>query len=101
MTAGEPSTTRPMAQAVVQPMVRRRRGFFGLLFKCGFLLYNGLMLVWLVGYWVKVGPQLDRLGGAASRAGGALGALLGTGVIVGFWAAGALILGLFVLLTRR
>ena len=79
---------------------RRKRGFFGVLFKYAFILYNLLMLAWLISYWVKVGGQLERMGDEAARAGGAIGATLGTGLIAVFWVAGAVVLGLFTLLTR-
>ena len=79
---------------------RRKRGVFGLVFKYVFILYNLAMLAWLLSYWVKVGAQLNQLADEASRAGGAIGATLGTGLIVAFWVAGAVVLGLFTLLTR-
>lgn len=44
--------------------------------------------------------MLNDAASDAERAGGAVGATLGTGVLVFFWVAGAVILGLFALLTR-
>ena len=79
---------------------RRKRGLFGLLFKYAFILYNLLMVGWLVSYWIQVGGQIERLTDGASRTGGAIGATLGTGLIAVFWVAGAVVLGLLVLLTR-
>ncbi|XEI31197.1 zinc ribbon domain-containing protein [Aeromonas veronii] len=76
-----------------------KRGFFGKLFKWGFILFNLLMVFWLVSYWGSVG---DMMQGAndAEKAGGVIGTTIGTGMIFGIWGFGDLILGLFVLLTR-
>ena len=78
---------------------RRRRGFFGLLLKYLFIVFNLAMLAWLISYWMTIGPKLSSLSGDAARLGGSIGATVGTGVIVGFWVAGAVVPGLFVLLT--
>ncbi|MGD0420645.1 MAG: hypothetical protein ABSA68_13880 [Xanthobacteraceae bacterium] len=59
------------------------------------------MLVWLVSYWVQVGDIVNRhAGSSAAQTGAALGATIGTGFIVSFWAAGDVILGLLTLLSR-
>lgn len=79
---------------------RRRRGFFGVFFKYGFILYNLAMGWWLVSYWIKVGGLLNNAADEATRTGGAVGAVLGTGMIATFWVAGAVVLGLFTLFTR-
>lgn len=84
---------------VVQRHVRKR-GFFGKLFKLLFIAFNILMLLWLGSYWLSVGGTINNAASDAERAGGAIGATLGTGMLVFFWVAGAVILGLFTLLTR-
>ena len=86
--------------SVIRPP-RRRRGFFGLLFKYGFILFNLAMAAWLLSYWVWAGQRLSQYTDAASQTGASIGITLGTGSILAFWAAGDVILGLFVLLTRR
>lgn len=77
----------------------RKRGFFGHVFKWLFILFNIGMLVWLIAYWNALGnmatPDSD-----AGKAGAAIGSVMGTGMLVFFWVAGAVILGLFTLLTR-
>ncbi|WP_406871594.1 hypothetical protein WHT83_14840 [Aminobacter sp. P9b] len=78
----------------------RKRGFFGHLFKWLFIIFNLLMLVWLVSYWVTAGQLLNEAASDAEKAGGAIGATLGTGMLVFFWVAGAVILGLFAMLSR-
>jgi hypothetical protein len=49
--------------------------------------------------WPAIGGHLSS-GNDAYRTGAAIGATIGTGMIFFFWAAGALITGLFALLTR-
>ena len=85
--------------AVVQREVRRR-GFFGHVFKLAFILFNILMAAWLVSYWVAVSETLQSAQSEAERAGGAIGTAMGTGMLVFFWVAGSVILGLITLLTR-
>ncbi|AXK79621.1 hypothetical protein DW352_03255 [Pseudolabrys taiwanensis] len=78
---------------------RRKRGFFGWLFLLLFVAFNVLMLVWLASYWIAIGPRMSE-GSAAAQAGSAIGATMGTGLILSMWTCGAIILGLFALLTR-
>lgn len=78
----------------------RQRGFFGHIFKWGFILFNCVMAFWLFWYWGEVGHMTSGATSDAARTGTVIGATIGSGLIVFFWAAGALILGLFALLTR-
>lgn len=78
----------------------RKRGILGKLAKWGFILFNVLMLVWLLSYWGSLGGMLNEQSSEASRAGTAVGGTIGTGVLVFFWLAGAVILGIMALLTR-
>jgi hypothetical protein len=78
----------------------RERGFFGWLFTIAFFCFNLLMAVWLFSYWASVGELMNNAGSDAARAGGAIGATLGTGMLLTFWMAGAIILGLLTLFTR-
>lgn len=77
----------------------RKRGFFGWVFLLIFFAFNALMIAWLLTYWGAIGGHLSS-GNDAYRTGAAIGATIGTGMIFFFWAAGALITGLFALLTR-
>ncbi|MGX9178109.1 hypothetical protein [Mesorhizobium sp. BHbdii] len=61
-----------------------------------FIIFNILMVLWLFSYWSKIGGMLDQ----TEKAGGAIGAAIGTGMLVFFWVAGDIILGLFTLMTR-
>jgi ABC-type phosphate transport system permease subunit len=78
----------------------RKRGFFGKVFKLLFILFNLAMALWLVSYWVTAGRLLTDAASDAEKAGGAIGATIGTGMLLFFWVAGAVILGLFTLFTR-
>lgn len=84
---------------IVQREVRKR-GFFGHAFKWLFILFNIAMAVWMVSYWVTAGEMVSSAQSEAERAGGAVGATLATGMLLFFWLCGAVILGLFVMLTR-
>ncbi|WP_296747310.1 hypothetical protein [Mesorhizobium sp.] len=83
---------------VVQREIRKR-GFFGHVFKWLFIIFNILMLLWLVGYWSQISGMIGH-GSDAEKAGGAIGAAIGTSMLLFFWVAGDIILGLFTLLTR-
>ena len=75
-----------------------KRGFFGQLFKWSFVIWNVLMLWWLIAGMKGVSEV--QATGKAEEAGRAVGAVLGGGVIIAIWVAGSVILGLFVLFTR-
>lgn len=77
----------------------RRRGVFGWLFLIAFWLFNATMAAWLVLGARAVSSKGVGLSGAEA-AGHAIGATVGFGLISGIWLIGAVILGLFVLLTR-
>lgn len=64
-----------------------------------FIAFNLLMLLWLSTYWKDVGGMVDN-GSDAERAGAAIGATLGTGMLMALWGFGDIILGLLVLFTR-
>ena len=78
----------------------RQRGFFGKLFKWLFIVFNILMGIWLATYWVMVGNMIAEQQSDAAMAGGTIGATIGTGALIIFWAAGAAILGGLAMATR-
>ena len=78
----------------------RRRGFFGQIFKWLFIAFNALIAPWLFLYWKDVGHLIGDATSDAARTGGAIGATLATGFLISLWAAGDIILGLFVFFTR-
>lgn len=76
----------------------RKRGFFGWVFLLVFLGFNLLMVAWMLLYWsevAKISTTSD-----AGRTGQAIGSVIGTATIAFFWVAGAVVTGLFALLTR-
>lgn len=77
-----------------------KRGLFGKIFKWTFILFNILMILWLFTYFGSVGEIVNSSVSDAEQAGAAVGATLGTGMILTFWVLGDIILGLLVLFTR-
>jgi hypothetical protein len=77
----------------------RCTGTFGKIMKGLFYVFNGLMALWLLSYWVTLGGH-ESAPTEAGRAGAAIGGTLGTLAILMFWGVGALILGLLVMATR-
>jgi len=77
----------------------RKRGTLGRVFLYVFYGFNVLMLWWLISYWADVGPSLQT-GNHAYQTGAKLGTIVGTGFLFFFWACGAGITGLLVVLTR-
>ena len=76
-----------------------QRGVFGWMLKWTFILFNILMLVSVFAGLSGMG-DLPPAESEAEEAGRSVGAFLGVSALLGFWAAGSLILGLLVLLTR-
>lgn len=79
--------------------VRGKMGVFGWLWRVLLLIWQVAMIAWLVSYLSTVAPMVEA--GGAEGAGAAVGATLGITALVIIWVAGTVILGLFVLLTRR
>jgi uncharacterized BrkB/YihY/UPF0761 family membrane protein len=79
---------------------KRQRGFFGWVFLTIFWLFNAFMVLATV---LGVSSSGEVIAGAttdAQQAGAAIGTAIGLSMILSLWMAGAVILGLFVLLTR-
>lgn len=77
------------------------RTIFGKLVKWAFIAFNVLMLIWLVAGFGIASESMENTVNEAEQAGAAIGSTIGIGLIVMLWALGDVILGLFVLLTRR
>lgn len=77
-----------------------KRGFMGQVFKWLFIIFNGLMIWWVVSYLGLIGGQYSANADQYSQAGTAIGGTIGTGLILTIWVIGDVILGLFVLFTR-
>ena len=78
-----------------------KRSIFGKICKWGFILFNALMAFWVFG---GVGSNVEQIEKMADGSAEQAGAIIGTGLagmmLVFIWVAGAIILGIFVLLTR-
>lgn len=79
---------------------RRKRGFLGKIFLILFWLFNIFMAVALFSAMDNNAGEMAALSSDAERAGYAVGTAIGGGIILFVWLAGAVILGLFALLTR-
>jgi hypothetical protein len=89
-----------MAQSTIVRREKRVRGWFGKIVKLIFILFNVLMLIWLISSMGVVGNVYNSASSSAEQAGASIGAAIGMGFIVSIWGFGDIILGLFVLLTR-
>lgn len=86
------------------PTVQREisdRTAFGKVMKWLFIIFNIFMLIWMVTSCVAVGDISSNAVNDAERAGAAIGAGLGMTFLLFVWGVGDVILGLFVLFTRR
>lgn len=77
-----------------------QRGFFGRAFKALFIIFNILMLLWLVLGMVAVSNHSVKLTSEAERAGATIGTAIGFSYILFVWIVGAVILGLFVMMSK-
>src|SRR4051812_39287289 len=64
---------------------KRKRGFFGFIFKWLFILFNLLMILWLGSYLFTIGDQYGKITSDAGRTGAAIGATMGTGMLLVLW----------------
>lgn len=85
-----------MARRMIE---KRRRGFFGYAFLSLFWAYNIFMLYAFLTGLGDAGSQLKGMSGA-EKTGGEIGMVMGATFVLGVWALGAVILGLFCILTR-
>ena len=76
-----------------------KRGFFGKLVKWGFIGFNILMVIWLVGGMGAATEGMQAMS-EAEKAGVAIGTGFGVAIILSIWVIGDIILGLFVMFTR-
>jgi len=76
-----------------------KRGFFGKVFKWLFILFNILMIIWLIGGVGASTEGIDTMT-EVEKTGTAIGTGLGVMMLMSIWVIGDIILGLFVLFTR-
>lgn len=85
-------------------IVRREvsdRTFFGKLVKWLFILFNILMIVWIIGGMSAAGQHITNATSEAARAGASIGTAIGVSMLLTLWVMGDIIIGIVVLLTRR
>jgi hypothetical protein len=75
------------------------RSFFGKLVKWGFICFNILMIIWMIGGVGSATKNMDAMN-QTEKAGAAIGTGIGAMLIAVIWVLGDIILGLFVLFTR-
>ena len=80
-------------------LIKPKRSGFGKFVKWVFILFNILMIVWLIAGFSNATEGYSRMS-EARQAGTAIGTTIGVGLILGIWAAGDIILGMFVFCTR-
>ncbi|AJA08851.1 Putative membrane protein [Sphingopyxis fribergensis] len=86
------------------PSVQREvsdRTFFGKLMKWLFIGFNIIMFLWMASSCAAVSDVSAGAVNDAERAGAAIGAGLGMTFLLFVWGIGDVILGMFVLFTRR
>ncbi len=76
-----------------------QRSGFGKLVKWGFVGFNILMLLWMIGGINGATEGMEAMS-QAEQTGVAIGTGIGAMLIVGIWLAGDIILGMFVMFTR-
>jgi len=79
--------------------IRGKLGFFGWLWRILLFLWQVAMVAWISSYGSLVNEAVQV--GGAEGAGAAIGGTLGIGLIIAVWVGGTIVIGLFVLLTRR
>lgn len=77
-----------------------KRGCMGQLFLWAFYIYNAFMAFATYLGCRASSEMQEQFTDEASRIGGAAGSVIGSSIVLGIWMAGAIIIGIFVLLTR-
>lgn len=78
----------------------RKRGFFGWIFLLIFIGFNLFMAAVTLTYFGLLSDLGKTTASEAERAGHAIGSVIGVSMVLGMWASGALITGLFAMLFR-
>ncbi|OOR99201.1 hypothetical protein B0187_05435 [Haemophilus paracuniculus] len=77
-----------------------KRSFLGKIIKWIFILFNLLMIFWVVGGSMSAGDTINSATSEAAKAGATIGAGLGLSMVLGLWVIGDIIIGILVFLTR-
>lgn len=98
MVASE--ATRGATMATITRREIRKRGVMGKIFKWGFILFNCFMLYATIAGMMNASTHAQHYSTAAERTGGQVGTVVGVMILAVIWLAGAVILGLFTMMTR-
>lgn len=79
--------------------IRGKLSIFGWIWRILLLVWQAAMIGWIVSYISTVAPMVEA--GGAEGTGAAIGGTIGIWFIITIWVGGTVIIGLFVLLTRR
>ncbi len=79
---------------------KAKRTIFGKIVLWIFIIFNAIMLWWMITGMKTVTSGIDTAGSDAAKTGATIGAGLGFMMILTIWAFGDIILGLFTFLTR-
>jgi len=86
-------------QVQMQPQ-KPKRTLFGKIVKYTFIIFNIIMLIWLIGGMMSASDSISELSSEAEQAGAVIGTGIGAMLIIFIWVAGDIILGIMTLLTR-
>lgn len=75
------------------------RSGFGKFIKWAFILFNVLMIIWLIAGFSSATEGYNEMS-QAQQTGTAIGTTIGVGLILAIWAAGDVIIGMIVFFTR-
>ena len=78
----------------------RKRSVMGRIVKIVFIVFNVVMVLWTGAYLLQISDMHVKATSEAARTGTNIGATLGLGFLAFIWVAGAIILGLIVMMTR-
>lgn len=78
---------------------KAKRGFFGKLAKWFLIIFNVLMILWILSVFTAV-SELPDTQNTAEEIGAALGGIFATGMIITIWVIGDIILGIWAVLTK-
>ena len=82
------------------PLRKPQRSFFGKIFKWSFILFNILMIAWMI-FGIQGSSEVyNSASNEFEQAGAAIGTGIGVALLLGIWVVGDIILGLFMLFTR-
>jgi uncharacterized membrane protein len=84
----------------MEKQTKPQRNAVGKIIKWTFIVFNILMLVWLIGGVGSASSEISEIQDEASRAGAEIGTGLGAMMIIFVWMAGAVVLGILTYFSR-